>query len=943
MSRFQEIKAFDGTAGTGADVRSKLNYNFEQAELAINELNAMVSGIYDVSSAVPLPTGQYYTATTARAAVPVSIRKKGMVISFNTSATAYSIQEFYQGEVSAWTTAGNWRDNTSKVLAAIAAVQSNLNLETTTRANSITALQNQITGLAGGYLGAIAYNAAAPTPAASGYYEFNTAGSCSWITGGAVTVKIGDRVSVKFTAPSTYVYTHINVTFGVEQVRSQNTVSVPSSKLLDDELEKINNYFLKSEDLLLISKNLYNKELQINGQNGAYNGYIDDSGNLVSHGTAKTSYYMDILPGLNYAYQAYYGNATRICTYDSNKTLVRIINLGNNTAAANGTFLAASNEVYARFSIRDVNTFMLEVGNTQSAYESYVGPEIKNEFLQTVYDFLNELQLLKADVTDLYNYLKASDIINSGKNLYNKELQINGQNGAYDGFIDDSGNLVAHGTAKTSYYMDILPGLNYAFQALYGYSTRICTYDSSKNLVRILYQGSGESAPANGTFTTLSNEVYARFSIRDVNTFMLEVGNTQSAYESYVKTDIKSKFLPTVYEFISELQELKADKTQVLDFLKSEDLLLMSKNMYNKELQINGQNGAYNGYIDNSGSLVAHGTAKTSYYMDILPGLNYAYQAYYGYVTRICTYDSNKTLVRIINLGNDTAAANGTFLAASNEVYARFSIRDVNTFMLEVGTTQSAYEIFRTTQIKNELLPDSSESFENVKFVIFGDSITEDTGSSDANWVDVFASVIKSNSIVNRGYGGMHYAWHSSTVETLTPSMDNNYNNVLWNHIKKWEATIPTTPDIFIIAAGTNDVSQNYPFGSMAQAFAQSLEATTQLTTANAMRKALQYLQMNYPNARIYVCTPIQAATRTWDNLYLVTATIKDVAARLSIPIIDCFNNCGIVDQYEIAGSIGRDLYDGTHPKASGANKQGSFIANEFKNKYYTIKSLVFE
>ena len=96
-------------------------------------------------------------------------------------------------------------------LAAIAEVQAKLNLETSTRTTAVQNLQSQITGLAGGYLGAIAHNAAAPTPGASGYYEFNTAGSCAWITGGAVTVKIGDRVSVRFTAPSTYAYTYIAV------------------------------------------------------------------------------------------------------------------------------------------------------------------------------------------------------------------------------------------------------------------------------------------------------------------------------------------------------------------------------------------------------------------------------------------------------------------------------------------------------------------------------------------------------------------------------------------------------------------------------------------------------------------------------------------------------------------------------------------------------------
>lgn len=86
--------------------------------------------------------------------------------------------------------------------------------ESNTRISSDNTLNNKIQGLASGSLGAIVHSAAAPTPAASGYYEFSTAGSCAWITGGAVTVKAGDRVSVNYTAPSTYVYTYIAVELG---------------------------------------------------------------------------------------------------------------------------------------------------------------------------------------------------------------------------------------------------------------------------------------------------------------------------------------------------------------------------------------------------------------------------------------------------------------------------------------------------------------------------------------------------------------------------------------------------------------------------------------------------------------------------------------------------------------------------------------------------------
>ena len=44
-------------------------------------------GIYNVDANVPLSSEQFYTPTTARAAVPTSIRKLGLIITYKTDAT----------------------------------------------------------------------------------------------------------------------------------------------------------------------------------------------------------------------------------------------------------------------------------------------------------------------------------------------------------------------------------------------------------------------------------------------------------------------------------------------------------------------------------------------------------------------------------------------------------------------------------------------------------------------------------------------------------------------------------------------------------------------------------------------------------------------------------------------------------------------------------------
>ena len=94
-------------------------------------------------------------------------------------------------------------------LAAAEQLAIDLEAEVQNRTIGDTDLQNQINTVASGYLGAIAYNASAPTPAKNGWYDFSTGGVVSWLTG-TPTVKIGDRVSVLYTNP-TYIYSYINI------------------------------------------------------------------------------------------------------------------------------------------------------------------------------------------------------------------------------------------------------------------------------------------------------------------------------------------------------------------------------------------------------------------------------------------------------------------------------------------------------------------------------------------------------------------------------------------------------------------------------------------------------------------------------------------------------------------------------------------------------------
>lgn len=105
-----------------------------------------------------------------------------------------------------------------------------------TRVDTIEAKADASTG---GSLGSIKPTDAAPTPARNGNYTFSIGGNKpAWLTAeaGVTEVKAGDGVAVVYTEPSGYSYTHVDTGSSIEQVRSQSTGNVPSSKLLDDEL-----------------------------------------------------------------------------------------------------------------------------------------------------------------------------------------------------------------------------------------------------------------------------------------------------------------------------------------------------------------------------------------------------------------------------------------------------------------------------------------------------------------------------------------------------------------------------------------------------------------------------------------------------------------------------------------------------------------------------------
>lgn len=121
------------------------------------------------------------------------------------------------------------------------------------------------------------------------------------------------------------------------------------------------------------------------------------------------------------------------------------------------------------------------------------------------------------------------------------------------------------------------------------------------------------------------------------------------------------------------------------------DSLNLFKNMIGKSIATSG------GYLGDDGSITSTSGWYYTEYITVKPNTDYVASSISngGSGTYYCLYDKNKTLTRSILI---VANENQQFTTANNEVFVRFSVRDLNnefaTAQLEEGTTPTAYSPF---------------------------------------------------------------------------------------------------------------------------------------------------------------------------------------------------------------------------------------------------------
>lgn len=233
---------------------------------------------------------------------------------------------------------------------------------------------------------------------------------------------------------------------------------------------------------------------------------------------------------------------------------------------------------------------------------------------------------------------------------------------------------------------------------------------------------------------------------------------------------------------------------------------------------------------------------------------------------------------------------------------------------------------------------------ERYNLMTLGDSITA-LGTGTRGWVKYFMEKINCNLVVNTGVVSAVWTDYEDTVLDGNPMTSTQTTNTLCNQVYKIINGDYDTPDIIVIAIGTNGgIDKELTYETIDATYYDSenvlidVDTVDRTTTTGAFRYANEKLHEKYPNALIFWCVPIEAceSIRSALNSALYEETIKKLTTYASVGFIDT-NHCGINGLNEIADENGEYLIDGLHPNVNGAKKIGYYNAMKVKPYLSTL------
>ena len=392
--------------------------------------------------------------------------------------------------------------------------------------------------LSAGRMGSIAYNAPAPTPARNCYYEFLSAGACSWLSNQAV--QIGDRVDVVYNG-SAYVYSHIGVNVSGVLVDKSTTQTITAQKDFTvsptvpaptADLHPANRKFL--EDKLLGKIDIKKGTNKSNPDNYADKFYLSSIGQLLSNLSLCVTDYIEFdQTDINIISNIYssIGSGSYNALYNSNKVLISTFQGNIATWSAN--------VAYVRFSGSNtisVENRMINTGSTLLPTLKFT--ELFNKITE---ESIVDNSVTESKIKDDSVSPKKTNFFEIGKNLFDK----NDANIAFGFYVlSTNGNLMPNVSYNVSGHIPVTEGDTFTFS----YKNQLAWYNVNKG-----YISGSASSDSNKTQLAPVGACYVRctISIAAFSLFQVEKGTKGTEYEAYglkISPEYISlpKFTPTI-------------------------------------------------------------------------------------------------------------------------------------------------------------------------------------------------------------------------------------------------------------------------------------------------------------------------------------------------------------------------------------------------------------
>ena len=264
--------------------------------------------------------------------------------------------------------------------------------------------------------------------------------------------------------------------------------------------------------------------------------------------------------------------------------------------------------------------------------------------------------------------------------------------------------------------------------------------------------------------------------------------------------------------------------------------------------------------------------------------------------------------------------------------------------------------------------------YSGLNVVLLGDSITYHSGTTCDGfpyyenkgcfgWGKYFKEKAKPKTIYNYALGGARWCHLSDTGYTLNvdAATINSHSNVIYNQINRLiarhESGEQPTPDIIIIAAGTNDPDSrsvedvdsifsdylncelsspdNTPYRCDVNQYPNQ-NVTSFRSVPDALRFDMELIMQKFPDAQVVLLTPFNRVRGTGiDNK---ATRIGDVIERcgmyLSVPVVRQDKEVGVCKMREVHEL--KFLSDGTHTSEYGAKAIGYYLASRIASMLRT-------